>query len=73
MDPLEILWDKLLSRQPEEVVSAFTSLSEDEKGAILNHLKRMATEPDWHPEQRLSAQAALDIIGKQGTNPEGVK
>jgi hypothetical protein len=62
MSDLEILWDHLLSRQPDQVREAFTGLSEDEKKDVLAHLKRMVEEPDWHPEQRASAQAALDAI-----------
>lgn len=59
---LEGLWERLLSRQPEEVRTAFLSLSTREQEAVLAHLGRMVTEPGWHPEQRTSAQAALDAL-----------
>ncbi|MGE5224267.1 MAG: hypothetical protein ACM3PY_17660 [Omnitrophica WOR_2 bacterium] len=63
-DPLEKLWDDLLSRQDDQVRSAYQSLTSDEQGAVLEHLQRMAAEPGWHPEQRLSAQAALRALGE---------
>ena len=61
-DPLEILWDNLLSRQPERVRAAFSTLTSAEQQAVLDHLKRMSQEPGWHPEQRRSAQTALDAL-----------
>lgn len=64
-EPLEILWDALLSRDPEQVRKAFDCLSPRIQRDILAHLHRMATEPDWHPEQRISAQAALDALKNQ--------
>lgn len=69
MDPLETFWDNLLSRQPKLVITAFAGLTDAEKQAILDHLKLMTTEPGWHPEQRTSAQAALEILGRQANPP----
>ncbi len=66
VDPLEWLWDCLLSRQAERVQEAFAGLQPDEQHAVLEHLQRMATESGWHPEQRLSAQAALEAIALPG-------
>ena len=51
MESPELLWEQLLSRQPEQVLAAFTRLSPDEQAQVLQHLERMATEPGWHPEQ----------------------
>jgi hypothetical protein len=62
IDPLELLWDYLLSREPEKIRPAFASLSGAEKMAVLAHLRRMAEEAGWHREQRLSALAALDAL-----------
>ena len=62
-DP-ETLWDHLLSRQTKRIQSAFERLSTREQDAVITHLQRMATEPDWHPEQRISAQAALQALSK---------
>ncbi len=59
---LESLWDRILSRQPESVNAAYGTLSPEEQDAIITHLKRMATETDWHPEQQKSAKAALTIL-----------
>jgi hypothetical protein len=63
-DPLEIFWDNLLSRQPEKVRSAYETLDPNVKPTVLAHLKRMITEPGWHPEQRQSAEAALRALGE---------
>ena len=62
LDSIEDLWDELLSRQPELVRTAFSSLDSDERAAVLAHLQRIVSEAGWHPEQRLSAQAALDAL-----------
>jgi hypothetical protein len=61
-DPLEDFWDKILSRQPEQIRKAFMSLRSDEQQSVLTHIKHMATDPGWHPEQRLSAQAAIEAL-----------
>ena len=70
MDPLQILWDALLSREPERIRAAFAGLDGSAQTDVLAHLRRMALEPDWHPEQRASALAALDALG-QNTAPGG--
>ena len=62
LDPIEDLWDGLLSRQPELVRAAFSSLDLAERAAVLAHLQRIVSEAGWRPEQRLSAQAALDAL-----------
>ncbi len=59
---LEALWDGLLSRQPRQVRKAFASLESSEQKRVLAHLRRMVEEPGWQPEQRASAQAALDAL-----------
>lgn len=59
---LEALWEDLLSREAERVQQAFATLGRDERQAVLAHLRVMATEPGWQPEQRLSAQAALEFL-----------
>jgi len=61
-DSLEVLWEQLLSRQTGQVKQAFRSLTLAERRAVLTHLQSMCQEPGWHPEQRLSAQAALDAL-----------
>lgn len=61
-DPLERLWNSLLSRQPELVRAAFLPLQAEEKQAVLIHLRKMVSEPGWHPEQQLSAGAALKAL-----------
>ena len=61
-DSTEVFWGEILSRQAERVQTAYSTLSEDEKFAILKHLKRMTTEPGWHPDQVESASTALEIL-----------
>jgi hypothetical protein len=61
-DQLEILWDGLLSREPRLIKSAFASLNLIDQQMVLAHLQRMVEEAGWQPEQRLSAQAAIDVL-----------
>jgi len=66
---LENIWDRLLSRRPEEVRAVFSTLAAEERAAVLAHLQRMANEAGWQPEQRLSAQSALQALeGLTGTS-----
>ena len=58
----EDLWDSLLSRYPKRIWEAFAALDIDQQQVVLEHLERMIHEPGWQPEQRISAQAALDAI-----------
>jgi hypothetical protein len=62
---LETLWDDLLSRQPERVRAAYTSMKTSEQKAVVAHLQRMVDEPGWQPEQRSSALAALKALENQ--------
>ena len=62
MDDSEKLWDLILSRHPESILDAFQLLTGDEQEQVVNHLQRMTSEEGWHPEQILSAQAALDVL-----------
>ncbi len=61
-DELEKLWEALLSRDSATIRSTFNQLPDNEQKNILLHLRRMANEPGWHPEQRISAQAALEAL-----------
>jgi hypothetical protein len=63
-DKLESLWDQLLSRDENAICQAFTALDEGSQEVVRTHLARMAGEPGWHPEQRKSAQYALDSLKK---------
>lgn len=58
----ENIWEDLLSRLPQRTWQAFTTLDSDQQQVVVNHLKRMVEEEGWHPEQRKSAQAALEAI-----------
>lgn len=59
---LENLWDHLLSRDPASIRAAYVELGMEEQEAVLSHLQRMASEPGWHPEQQVSALAALKAL-----------
>jgi hypothetical protein len=59
---LESLWDNLLSRQPALIQEVFGSLSDEQRQAVWEHLQRMVSEAGWQPEQRISAQSALDVL-----------
>lgn len=63
----EDIWGMLLSREVGMIEKAFSSLESDQKKAVLDHLDKMVTEPGWQPEQRVSAQIALDTISYQNT------
>jgi hypothetical protein len=59
---IETLWGDLLSQEVERIKTTFNRLSSEEQEKILKHLKRMATDSDWHPNQRIAAQTALQIL-----------
>lgn len=59
---LEKLWDNILSRNPERIHKTFTSLDESSRTEIINHLKKMAFESGWNPEQIKSAKVALEVL-----------
>ncbi|MCJ7661628.1 MAG: hypothetical protein MUO67_20970 [Anaerolineales bacterium] len=61
---VEQIWDKLLSREPGSVREAYSTLDKEEQAAVLTHLRKMACEPGWHPEQRKSADIALEELGE---------
>lgn len=71
-DALEILWNSLLSRQPDLVREAFSGLNLVEQKAVLSHLHRMTEEDGWHREQRISASIALRELDDANTlSPDG--
>ncbi|MCX6053695.1 MAG: hypothetical protein NTZ74_02040 [Chloroflexi bacterium] len=62
-DPfLELIWDQILSRDAKKINAAYPNLDPDSQKTVVNHLQRMVTENDWHPEQVRSARIALDVI-----------
>jgi hypothetical protein len=61
-NPFELFWTEILSREVERVLAAYTPLSEEEKENVSAHLQRMVSEEGWHPEQVISARAALEAI-----------
>ena len=61
-DPVELFWESLLSRQPDQIQAAFNSVDKVTQAQVLEHLRQMATGEGWHPEQVISAQIALEIL-----------
>ena len=59
------IWEMILSRQPDVIEKVYASLEPDQREAVLDHLHKMVTASGWQPEQRISAQAALDAIMDQ--------
>jgi hypothetical protein len=59
---LDELWEALLSEEPSRIRKAWLSLTDEEAGAVLNHLRTMAEEPGWAEVQRQSAAAALRVV-----------
>jgi hypothetical protein len=70
MEPLEILWNALLSRQPDVIREVYYGLDDASRREVLAHLKVMATEEGWHPEQVISAQAALAALENRNANQD---
>lgn len=62
MEPLEYVWDNLLSRSPERIRAVFARLDQASKAEVIAHLNKMTSEDGWHPEQVISARAALDAL-----------
>ncbi len=63
-DPLSVeqLWDNLLSREIEQIKTSFQHLNQSDRISVIEHLNRMTSEDGWHPEQKKSAQIALQAI-----------
>ena len=61
-DPLELFWDAVLSRQPKRILAMVKDLDAEARAGLVAHLQRMTSEDGWLPQQRQSAQAALDVI-----------
>ncbi len=70
----EELWAGILSRRAVHILAAWHTLDAEERTAVYAHLVRMATEEGWTEPQRVSAQAALDVLpapdDKPGSEPE---
>jgi hypothetical protein len=62
MSDIDQLWDDLLSEEPARIRRLWYNLTDDEGKAVLAHLRRMRDEPDWHPDQKRAAAAALRAI-----------
>jgi hypothetical protein len=61
-DPVELFWESLLSRDPDQIKAAWNTIDHATQKQVLLHLQDMVEGEDWHPEQRASAEAALKVI-----------
>jgi hypothetical protein len=68
IEPLDQFWGDLLSRDPILIRNTFVRISKTDQGNVCRHLEKMANEKGWHPEQKKSAQVALDVIINLGLN-----
>jgi len=59
---IDEFWEQVLSRDNESIRKAFDALDRNDRRNLTVHLQKMATETGWQPEQRKSAQLALDAI-----------
>ena len=62
MNEVEIVWEALLSRDVAQIRPAYLALDAQTRRAVGSHLRVMTSEDGWHPEQVISARAALDVI-----------
>jgi hypothetical protein len=62
LDPVELFWDHLLSRQPEQILAAFRSIPPETKQRVLAHLRSMIEDEGYAEEQQQSAQSALEVL-----------
>lgn len=61
---LDELWEALLSEDAIRIRGAWLTLTDDEAGPVLEHLRRMAEESDWAASQRQAAASALTAINR---------
>ncbi len=61
-DPVELFWESLLSREPDQIKAAWNSIDRATQEQVLLHLQDMLNDEDWHPEQRASAEIALKVL-----------
>ncbi len=59
---LENTWNGILSRDSKRIQDTYLGLDSQNQHVVLEHLKKMASETDWHHEQIKSAQIALKAI-----------
>lgn len=64
MEFIERFWEEILSRDSQRIKLAFDDLTRGEQEQVALHLQTMSTESGWHAGQRISAEAALEVISK---------
>lgn len=62
----ESIWNKLLSRSEDSILTTYNELNNEEKRTVIDHLKKMVTEGGWHIEQMKSARLAITVIEEKG-------
>jgi hypothetical protein len=58
----EDFWAEVLSADPDRIREALHRLPGPERASVLEHLRRMASDPGWQPGQPSRARAALEAI-----------
>ena len=64
-DPVELFWESLLSREPDQIQAVWNSIDRTSQEQVLLHLQDMLNGEDWLPEQRASAEAALKVLSSK--------
>jgi len=62
----ESIWNKLLSRSEDSILTTYNELNNEEKRTVIDHLKKMVTEDGWHIEQMKSTRLAITVIEEKG-------
>ncbi len=70
-DPLQSIWDGILSSKPDLIRETFDTLEPSKQSAVLAHLHRMVAEDGWHPSQQASANVALQTLEATHTKNRG--
>ena len=65
MDWLEEFWGDLLSEEPLRIVAAWSTLNNEEKLIIHEHLVKMSSDEGWADVQRDAAIIALQAIDSE--------
>lgn len=62
---IDMIWEQLLSRNPDLIRAMYAELMTNEKKAVIQHLQKMVSEEGWHVEQVKSAKMALKAIKRK--------
>ncbi|MCC7355654.1 MAG: hypothetical protein IT330_18085 [Anaerolineae bacterium] len=66
---LEEFWDAIFSEDAARIIVAWQLLSVGEQEPVREHLRRILTDPERVPAQRVAAGVALRVIAEREENP----